>query len=239
MNKDDRFLKTKMLIGEESFLKISCAHVAVFGLGGVGCSAVEALARSGIEKFDVFDGDIVDTTNINRQIIALSDTVGEPKVQVTKSRILNINPGAEINPHFCFFDKSNCDSYDFSGYDYIIDAIDSVTSKLLIIQKAKQLGVPVISSMGTANKLNPCMLEVEDIYKTSVCPLARVMRRELKKRGITCLKTVYSKETPVSACDVCKKRNTETKISPASIAFVPPVAGMIIASEVIKDIIKR
>ena len=183
-----------MLIGKQAFEKIQNAHVAVFGIGGVGSYAAETIARCGMGKIDLFDGDIVDSTNINRQVIADHETIGKPKVEVMKDRILKINPAAKINANFVFFDCSNASNYDFSAYDYIIDAIDTVSSKILLICKAKSEGAKIISCMGTGNKLNPCDFEVGDIFETENCALARVMRRELRKRKIDNLKVVYSKE---------------------------------------------
>ncbi|MBQ8301588.1 MAG: tRNA threonylcarbamoyladenosine dehydratase, partial [Clostridia bacterium] len=186
----NRFSRTQMLLGEEAMKKLNNAHVAVFGVGGVGGYAVEALVRSGVGKIDIFDNDTVSITNINRQIIATSDTIDRAKVDVMKERALSINPDVIINAHNCFYMPDNADEYDFSEYSYIIDAVDTVTAKLEIIMRADRLGIPVISSMGTGNKLDPTQFEVADIYKTSVCPLARTMRRELKKRGVNKLKVV-------------------------------------------------
>lgn len=225
-----------MLIGQEAFNKLQSAKVAIFGLGGVGSFAAEAIARAGVGEIDLFDGDIVDVTNINRQLVALDDTVGRPKTEIMKERIERINDKAEVKANTVFFDASNYDIYDFAGYSYVIDAIDTVTSKLLIIKKAVDVGVPAISSMGTANKLNPCDLEVRDIYETENCPLARVMRRELRKLGINNLKVVFSKEKPNFTPNVSDKNGKRIN---ASISFVPPVAGFILASEAVKDIINK
>ncbi len=225
---DDAFLRTKLLIGDEAFEKLKKGKVAIFGVGGVGSFATEALARAGIGRIDIFDGDKVDITNINRQAIAFHDTIGISKVEVMKKRILNINPEIIVNANECVFNASNAENYDFSPYDYIVDAIDMISSKILIIEKSKKLGKKVISSMGMGNKINPTMIEVADIFSTSICPLARVMRRELKKRGVNSLKVVYSKEKPLYV--------PKDKVN-ASISFVPSAVGLIIASEVVKDII--
>lgn len=221
------FLRTDMLIGTEALSKLMKAKVAVFGIGGVGSFTVEALVRCGIGNIDIFDGDIVDVTNINRQLIANFNTIGLNKVDVMKERILSINPSIKINAYKCHFDASNEQNYDFRIYDYIVDAIDTVTSKILIINKAKESNVKVISSMGTGNKFNPTKLEITDIYSTKNCPLARVMRRELKSRNIKSLKVVYSTETPIY--------KPKDRVN-ASISFVPSVAGLLIASEVVRDL---
>lgn len=231
---NELYKRTSMLIGEEKVDILKQKTVALFGVGGVGGYAAEALARAGIGHIVLIDKDEVSDSNRNRQIIALNSTVGRPKVEVMKERILDINPEAVVTARQCFFLPETADEFDFSDYDYVIDAVDTVTAKLLIIEKSKQAGVPVISSMGTGNKLDATAFRVADIYKTSVCPLARVMRRELKKRGINSLKVVYSEEEPIT-----NSGETENgKPVPASISFVPPVAGLIIAGEVIKDLIK-
>lgn len=223
---NNRFTRTEPVIGKDGLDKLWNSRVAVFGIGGVGGYAVEALVRAGVGTIDIIDKDQVDVTNINRQIIATQKTVGMDKVQVMKERIESIDPEITVNAHKCFFLPET--EWDFSGYDYIIDAVDTVTAKINLIERARSAGVPVISSMGTGNKLDPSMFEVTTIEKTSVCPLAKVMRKEMKKRGITDLKVVYSKEEPI-------KQGERT---PASISFVPPVAGLILAGEVIKDLIK-
>lgn len=235
----DIFSRTEMLIGTDALNKLKNARVAVFGVGGVGGYVVEALVRSGVGEIDVFDNDTVSVTNINRQIIATVNTVGQNKVDVIKERALLINPQVKINARNCFYMPSNSLQFDFSVYDYIVDAIDTVTGKIEIIMQAQKTATPVISSMGTGNKLEASMLEVSDIYKTSVCPLARVMRQELKKRGIKKLKVVYSKEQPLQPIkkEVNPDSNTRRDV-PGSIAFVPATAGLIIAGEVVKDIIK-
>ena len=230
------FSRTEALIGLESLEKLKNAKVAVFGIGGVGGYVVEALARAGVGALDLVDNDKVSLSNINRQIIALHSTVGEWKTEVAAQRVKDINPEITVRTHNLFFLPETAEQFDFSGIDYVVDAIDTVSGKIALIERAKGANIPVISSMGTGNKLNPTAFEVADITKTSVCPLARVMRRELKKRGIEHVKVVYSKEEPLSSGAV----NEETgKAIPASISFVPSVAGLIIAGEVIKDLIKQ
>ncbi|MBR6582534.1 MAG: tRNA threonylcarbamoyladenosine dehydratase [Treponema sp.] len=223
----EQFSRTAQLLGNENVEKLFDKHVIVFGVGGVGGYVVEALARSGVGKISIVDNDVVNESNINRQIIALHSTVGMQKVDVLKNRILDINPECQVFVYNQFFLPENSKDFDFSIYDYVVDAVDTVTAKLEIIKKSKESNVPVISSMGTGNKLNPMGFKVSDISKTKVCPLARVMRNELKKRGISKVKCVYSEENPVI--------QTQT---PASVAFVPSVAGLLIASEVIKDLVK-
>lgn len=227
---EDYFLRTELMLGKNAMDKLKNSKVAIFGLGGVGSYAAEGIIRSGVGNIDIFDGDVFDVTNINRQLSATTKTIGLSKAKITKGRMLDINPNANINAYECFFCKENEKDYDFSKYSYIIDAIDTITSKILIIKKAKACSVPVISCMGTGNKMNPFAFEITDISKTSVCPVAKVMRRELKKLGITNLKVLYSKEKPLY-------KPKERKIN-ASISFVPPVAGFILAGEVIKDLIK-
>lgn len=229
----DRFSRSKILIGDPATNKLKDSKVIVFGVGGVGSFVCEALARSGIGTIALVDNDNVSESNINRQLIALSSTVGKSKVDVMAERIKDINPDCTVIPFNCFY--TNKKEIDVSMYDYIVDAIDTVTSKLTLIEEAKGHSVPIISSMGTGNKLDPTRFEVTDIFDTSVCPLARVMRRELKERGINSLKVLYSKEEPL------KPQNAEIpegkRQIPGSMSFVPPVAGMIIAGEVIKDLI--
>lgn len=220
-----------MLIGKESLERLSSCHIAVFGIGGVGGFVTEALARCGVGEFDLIDNDTVNITNINRQIIATHDTLGRYKTEVMKERILSINPDAKVNIHNTFYLPENSDEFDFTKYDYIVDAVDTVTAKIEIIVNAKKTGTPVISSMGTGNKLDPTQFQISDIYKTSVCPLAKVMRRELKKRGIDKLKVLYSKEEPIK-----RQAQKGEKPTPASISFVPSAAGLIIAGEVIKEL---
>ena len=226
-----------MLIGEDAMKRLKSSRVIVFGVGGVGGYVVEALARAGIGTIDVVDNDSVSITNLNRQIIALHSTVGRAKVQVIAERIHDINPECTVNDHEVFFLPETEDLFDFSTYDYVIDAIDTVKGKIQLVVKAEETNTPIIACMGTGNKLNPAMLEVSDINKTSVDPLARVMRRELKARGIKKLKVVYSKEEPIKP-EYPKEMYIDGKPPrfPGSTSFVPPVAGMIIASEVVKDL---
>ena len=224
---ENRFSRTEALLGEQAMEKLKKARVAVFGIGGVGGHVVEALVRSGVGAVDIVDSDKVCLSNLNRQIIATESSIGKYKVDVMKERILDINPEAVVNVHKCFYLPETKDEFDFSQYSYVVDAVDTVTAKIQLVMEAAEAGVPIISSMGAGNKLDPTAFQVADIYKTSVCPLAQVMRRELKKRGIKKLKVVYSKEQPVV-------KNTV----PASVAFVPSVVGLIIAGEVIKDLVK-
>ncbi len=232
----DIFTRTEMLLGAENMEKLKNARVAIFGLGGVGGHTVEALARSGVGHFTLFDSDTVAESNLNRQIIATLETLGKKKTEAMKNRILSINPSAEIITHNVFYLPENADNFDLSGYSYIIDAIDTVSAKLELAVRAQASGIPIISSMGTGNKLDPTQLKVCDIYQTSGCPLARVMRRGLKNRGVKALKVVYSEETPIKP--LFSENPDAKKQSPGSTAFVPSVAGLIIASEVIKDICK-
>ena len=227
------FSRTEMLLGSEAMDRLSRARVAIFGVGGVGGYVAEALARSGVGSLELIDSDKVSLSNINRQIIATLDTVGRYKTEVMKERIMSINPSADVRLRNCFFLPENSEEFNFAEYDYVVDAVDTVTAKIALVMKANEAGVPIMSSMGAGNKLNPAMFEVADIYKTSVCPLAKVMRYELKKRGIKKLKVVYSKEMPIKQES---SQENGRKIAPASIAFVPSVAGLIIASEVVKDI---
>ena len=224
---ENRFSRTEALLGEQAMEKLKKARVAVFGIGGVGGHVVEALVRSGVGAVDIVDSDKVCLSNLNRQIIATESSIGKYKVDVMKERILDINPEAVVNVHKCFYLPETKDEFDFSQYSYVVDAVDTVTAKIQLVMEAAEAGGPIISSMGAGNKLDPTAFQVADIYKTSVCPLAKVMRRELKKRGIKKLKVVYSKEQPVV-------KNTV----PASVAFVPSVVGLIIAGEVIKDLVK-
>ena len=238
----NEFIRTELLIGKDGLNTLKNARVAVFGLGGVGGYAVEALARGGIGALDIIDCDIISESNINRQIYALKSTIGMAKTDVSARRIADIDPSIKVRVFNMFYLPETADSIDFTDYDYIVDAIDTVTAKLEIVKRATAAGVPVICSMGTGNKLNPAMFEVADIYKTSVCPLAKVMRKLCRDNGIKHLKVVYSKEQPmkVEALEqtdsgaVLQKRH-----APGSISFVPPVAGFIIAGEVIKDILKK
>jgi len=232
----NEFSRTELLLGTQAMTNLNKAHVAVFGVGGVGGYVVEALARSGIQHFDLIDNDTVSLTNINRQIIATHSSVGKYKVDVMKERILDINPKAEVTVHKCFFLPETQNEFDFTKYDYVVDAVDTVTAKIQLIVQAKAANTKIISSMGAGNKLDPTKFEVADISQTSVCPLARVMRQECKKRNIKNVKVVYSKEKPVEPIpnpDAEKKGNG---YAPGSCAFVPSVAGLIIASEIIKDL---
>lgn len=232
---DDRFLRTAQLVGNDALDKLKHSYVAVFGIGGVGSYALEALVRSGVGAFDIFDSDNIDITNINRQIIALESTVGRPKVEVALERMLDINPNIKANANKLFITPELIEQMDFSKYNYVIDAVDNVTAKIAICTKARNQNIPVISAMGAGNKLDPTCFEVAMIEKTSVCPLARVMRTELKKRGITGVKAVYSKEPAKTVGEVDGNRRSPT---PKSIAYVPSVAGLILAGEVISDIMK-
>ena len=230
-----QFSRTALLIGEEGIEKLKNSRVAVFGVGGVGGYVVEALARSGVGSLELIDKDTVSESNINRQIIALHSTVGKLKTEVMAERVKDINPACEVSVRNLFYLPETASKFDFSSYDYVVDAIDTVSGKIALIEQAKQANVPVISSMGAGNKLDATAFEVADITKTSVCPLARVMRRELKKRGIEHLKVVYSKEEPLPSALTDEKSG---KPIPGSIAFVPSVVGLIIAGEVIKDLIQ-
>lgn len=251
----NQFSRTQLLYGAEAMKKLASSRVAVFGIGGVGGYVVEALARSGVGTLDLIDDDKVCLTNINRQILATRKTVGRYKVDVAEERVHEINPQCTVNTYKTFFLPDTQDQFDFREYDYVVDAIDTVTGKLAIVEKAKEAGVPVISSMGAGNKLDASQFEVADIYKTSICPLAKVMRRECRKRGIKSLKVVYSKEEPVTPLEdmsiscrqhcICPpgtaRKCTERRDIPGSTAFVPSVVGLIIAGEVINDLtgIKR
>ena len=247
----NQFSRTELLLGAEAMEKLAVSRVAVFGIGGVGGYTVEALVRSGVGAVDLIDDDKVCLTNINRQIYATRSTVGKYKVDVAAERIADINPGVTVRTHKTFFTPETAEQFDFSDYDYVVDAIDTVTGKIALAVNAQSAGTPIISSMGAGNKLDPTAFEVADIYKTSVCPLAKVMRHELKKRGIKKLKVVYSKEVPIkpeesaeggcrSGC-ICPpgtvRKCTNRRQIPGSTAFVPSVAGLIIAGEVIKDIV--
>lgn len=232
----DCFKRSELLLGEGSIERLQHARVALFGVGGVGGYALEALVRTGVGSIHIIDADEVSESNINRQIIATAKNVGMKKVDAAKARALEINPDINIEISDVFYSHENADSFDLSKYDYVIDAIDSVSSKILLIERAKKCGVPIISSMGAGNKLNPTAFRVADISKTKVCPLARVMRGELRRRGINHLKVVYSEEEPIRA--VANDENEKiTRHAPGSIAFVPSVVGLIVASEVIKDIV--
>lgn len=247
----NQFSRTQLIFGSENMEKLKNSRVAVFGVGGVGGYVVEALARSGVGTLDIIDDDKVAESNINRQIIATTKTIGMYKVDVAKERILDINPEATVNAYKTFYMPETKDQFDFADYDYVVDAIDTVTGKIQMVMQAKEAGTPIISSMGAGNKINPAMFEVADIYKTSVCPLAKVMRRELKKRGVKKLKVVYSKELPVKPSEDAlanyseeslnssetERKGTPKRVVPGSNAFVPSTVGLIIAGEVIKDIL--
>lgn len=233
---NEQFSRTALLLGDESITKLNNAKVAVFGVGGVGGYAVEALARAGVGAFELIDSDTVSVSNINRQIIALHSTVGRFKTEVAAERIADINPHCRVTERRMFYLPENASEFDFGSYDYVIDAVDTVAAKVDIILRAKSAGVPIISAMGAGNKLDPCGFKVADISKTSVCPLARVMRSLLKKQGITSLKTVYSEEIPQKS-DL--REPEKGKSIPGSVSFVPSTVGLIIASEVIKDLIKE
>ena len=249
---EDRFSRTRMLLGDEAMEKLKGSRVAVFGVGGVGGYVVEALARSGVGTLDLVDNDEVALSNLNRQIIATMDTMGRSKVEAAAERVLSINPEAVVHTHKCFYLPDTAPQFDFTLYDYVVDAIDTVTGKIQLILQAKAAGTPVISAMGAGNKLDPSRFEVADLYETSVDPLARVMRRELKKRGVDSLKVVYSKEKPLQPAETEKlspmpardqtpmdlpQSPAARRAVPGSIAFVPSVAGLIIAGEVVKDLI--
>lgn len=234
----NRFQRTKTLIGEDKFNKLTDSKVIVFGIGGVGSYVVEALARAGVGTIALVDKDVVDETNINRQLIALTSTIGKYKTEIATDRIKDINPDCKVITYPMFYLPETANQINLLEYDYIVDAIDNVTAKIHLVEEAKKNNIPIISSMGTGNKLNPTGFMVADIYETSVCPLAKVMRKELRSRGVKDLKVVYSKEEPVHPGFSVE---TETLIAsrrpaPQSISFVPPVAGLIIASEVVKDI---
>lgn len=245
-----QFSRTQLLLGEDLMERLKNARVAVFGVGGVGGYVCEALVRSGVGEFDLIDDDKVCLTNINRQIIATRKTVGQYKVDVMKERMLEINPDVKVNVYKCFFLPENADDFPFSEYDYVVDAVDTVTAKIELVMKCKEAGVPIISSMGAGNKLEASAFKVADIYKTKMCPLAKVMRRELKKRGVKKLTVVYSEEKPIRPLEdmsiisrtncICppeaKHKCTERRDIPGSIAFVPSVAGLIAAGEIVKDL---
>ena len=245
-----QFSRTDLLLGKEAMDKLANSRVAVFGIGGVGGYVCEALVRTGVGAFDLIDDDKVCLTNLNRQIIATRKTVGQYKVDVMKERMLEINPKVDVRVHKCFFLPENAEEFPFEEYDYIVDAVDTVTAKISLVMKAQEMNIPIISSMGAGNKLDASKFQVADIYKTKVCPLAKVMRRELKKRGVKKLKVVYSEEQPTRPIEdmsvscrthcICppgaKHKCTERRDIPGSVAFVPSVVGLIIAGEVVKDL---
>lgn len=248
-----QFSRTELLFGKEAMDKLAVSKVAVFGIGGVGGYVCEALVRSGVGAFDLIDDDKVCLTNLNRQIIATRSTVGKYKTDVMRDRMLDINPNVEVEVHKCFFLPENADDFPWDSYDYVVDAVDTVTAKIALVMKCKEKNIPIISSMGAGNKLDGSQFKVADIYKTKVCPLAKVMRRELKKRGVKKLKVVYSEEIPTRPIEdmaiscrnncICppgaEHKCTERRDIPGSVAFVPSVAGLIIAGEVAKDLIRR
>ena len=248
-----QFSRTELLFGKEAMDKLAGSKVAVFGIGGVGGYVCEALVRSGVGAFDLIDDDKVCLTNLNRQIIATRSTVGKYKSDVMRDRMLDINPNVEVEVHKCFFLPENADDFPWDSYDYVVDAVDTVTAKIALVMKCKEKNIPIISSMGAGNKLDGSQFKVADIYKTKVCPLAKVMRRELKKRGVKKLKVVYSEEIPTRPIEdmaiscrnncICppgaEHKCTERRDIPGSVAFVPSVAGLIIAGEVAKDLIRR
>ena len=233
------FSRTERLIGAAALEKLKKARVAVFGIGGVGGAATEALARAGVGHFLLVDKDVVDVTNLNRQIIATMETIGRPKTEVMKERILSVNPEAEVETRQCFYLPENAEEFDLASFDYVVDAVDTVTAKLMLIEAAKKAGVPVISAMGAGNKLDPSAFRVSDLYQTSVDPLAKVMRRECRKRGIDSLPVVWSTEEPVALENAPDPENAAAplrKDTPASISFVPSAAGLVLAGKVVRDL---
>ena len=238
---EDQFIRTRLLLGGSAMEKLASARVAVFGVGGVGGYAVEALARSGVGALDLIDNDTVSLSNLNRQIIALHSTVGQNKVDVAAARVRDINPAIEVRTYNTFFLPETADQFDFAAYDYVVDAIDTVTGKLELIARCKAAGTPIISAMGTGNKLDPTRLEVTDLSKTTMCPLARIMRKECHKRGIDHVKVVYSREEALTPLDddgnpIPAPEGSSRRSIPGSTAFVPSAAGLIIAAEVVKDL---
>lgn len=233
---DDIYARTRLLLGDEALERLAAARVAVFGVGGVGGYAVEALARSGVGALDLVDSDDVDPTNLNRQIIATTATVGRPKVEVAAERVHSINPACEVRPQRCFFLPETAPRFDFASYDYVIDAVDTVSAKIALVEAAHAAGTPIVSSMGAGNKLDPTAFRVADIYETSVDPLARVMRRELRRRGIPALKVVYSTEPPRPPRPDGERVKDDSRPAPGSVAFVPSVAGLILGGEVVRDL---
>lgn len=231
----EQFARSALLLMEENMDELAKKHVAIFGIGGVGGYVVEALARTGIGCFTLVDHDVISITNINRQIIATMDTIGRKKVDVMKERIHAISPETEVYTYDTFFLEEHANEFDFSSFDYVIDAVDTVSAKLALVMKAKKMNIPIISAMGAGNKLDPTQMEVADIYETSVCPLAKVMRYELRKRGVDSLKVVYSKEKPIPIQTLVENG----KRIPGSVAYVPSTMGFIIASEVIRDLLKE
>ncbi|MBO4404203.1 MAG: tRNA threonylcarbamoyladenosine dehydratase [Treponema sp.] len=232
----NEFSRAALIFGNQNIEKLNHSSVIIFGLGGVGSYAAEALARTGVGNIDIVDNDTVSITNINRQLYALHSTIGKNKTDIAEERILDINPACTVNKYCTFFSEETAELFDFTKYDYIIDCIDTVSSKILLVMKAKEAGVPIISSMGAGNKIRPELLEVSDIFKTKVCPLARIMRRELKQRGIKKLKVVYSTETPVTPQIQADSEMKGNSFAPGSCCFVPPAAGLLIAREAVCDI---
>ncbi len=232
----DQFSRTRLLLGPDAMEALGKKRVAIFGIGGVGGYVCEALVRSGIGAFDLIDDDKVCLTNLNRQIIATRETIGKYKTDVMRDRMLAINPEVKVEIHRCFFLPENADDFPFHEYDYVVDAVDTVTAKIELIMRAKAAGVPIISAMGAGNKLDPGRFKIADIYDTKICPLARVMRRELKKRNIDSLKVVYSDEQPVTPTEKEVQQSTKRKAIPGSTAYVPAVAGLLIAGEIVNDL---
>lgn len=237
MSVDEAFSRTELLLGRQAVERLSRARVAVFGVGGVGGYVVEVLARSGVGTLDLVDSDRVSPSNLNRQLLALHSTLGQYKVDAARTRVLDINPAAAVNTYKVFFTPQTAGEFDFSQYDYVVDAIDTVTGKLELICRARAAGVRVISSMGAGNKLDPSAFRVADLYETSVCPLARIMRKELKKRGVDALKVVYSQEPPIAVPETSGGDGTLRRSTPGSCAFVPAAAGLVLAGEVVRDLI--
>lgn len=233
---DNQFSRTELLLGAENMERLGRARVAIFGIGGVGGYCLEALARSGVGTLDLIDNDKVCLTNLNRQIIATRSTIGQYKVDAARNRVLEINPKAQVNVYRTFYMPDTAEQFDFSQYDYVVDAIDTVTGKIALVEQAQRAGTPIISSMGAGNKLEAAAFQVADIYETSVCPLAKVMRRELKKRGVKRLKVVYSQEMPLVPAETTEEAPGSRRQIPGSNAFVPSVVGLIIAGEVVKDL---
>ena len=233
---DEQFSRSQLLLGGEAMTKLAGARVAVFGVGGVGGYTVEALARCGVGMLDLIDNDTVSISNLNRQILATHSTVGRLKVDVARERVLDINPACVVRTYPCFYLPDTADQFDFTQYDYVVDAIDTVTGKLALVLQAQEAEVPIISSMGAGNKLDPTAFRVADIYQTSVCPLARVMRTELRRRGVKHLKVVYSTEPSLTPLPAPAEEQTSRRQTPGSTAFVPAVAGLIIAGEVVRDL---
>ena len=234
---EDQFARTRILLGDKAVDRLAQARVAVFGIGGVGGYVCEALARSGVGALDLIDSDKVSLTNINRQIIATHDTLGRYKTEVMRERILSVNPQADVRTYQCFFLPETAEQFSFAQYDYVVDAVDTVTAKIELVLKAKAEKVPIISSMGAGNKLDAGAFQVADIYETKVCPLAKVMRRELRKRQVEHLKVVYSHEEPARIVGECVDGQEKRRAIPGSVAFVPSVAGLMIAGEVVKDLV--